>query len=321
MMECYPLRLCPAFKDNLWGGQKLKTEYHKKTEMTPLAESWELSCHRSGCSTIENGPCAGMTLPDYLARFPAAAGSRCAAFAAFPVLFKLIDAKDKLSVQVHPSDDYALREEGQYGKTEMWVVLEAEPGAELIYGFKAPITKEELRRRIEEGALLEVVNRVPVHPGDVFFIEAGTLHAIGAGIVIAEIQQSSDLTYRVYDYDRRDAQGNPRELHIEKALAVTDLGPAHPKAFDRTPHREGDAEVSRLGSCGYFTTDRIRLAGRCARSVDGGSFEGLFCASGSAALRAGGERMTLEKGQTVFLPAGLGEYLLEGEAECLSIRV
>lgn len=190
--------------------------------MPPLAESWELSCHKDGSSVIANGPYAGMTLPEYLARFPDAAGSRCERFPAFPVLFKLIDAKDKLSVQVHPSDDYALREEGKYGKTEMWVVLDCVPGAELIYGFSAPITREEMRRRIEAGTLLEVVNRVPVHPGDVFFIEAGTLHAIGAGIVIAEIQQSSNLTYRVYDYDRRDAQGNPRQLHIEKALAVAE---------------------------------------------------------------------------------------------------
>ena len=320
-MERYPLRLCPAFKDNLWGGQRLKTDYGKKTEMTPLAESWELSCHKDGSSVIANGPYAGMTLPEYLARFPDAAGSRCERFPAFPVLFKLIDAKDKLSVQVHPSDDYALREEGEYGKTEMWVVLDCVPGAELIYGFSAPITREEMRRRIEAGTLLEVVNRVPVHPGDVFFIEAGTLHAIGAGIVIAEIQQSSNLTYRVYDYDRRDAQGNPRQLHIEKALAVTDLGSAHPRSFDRTPHREGDAEVSRLGGCDYFTTDRIRLSGRCLRRVGEGSFEGLFCARGSVKLAVGDRQMTLAKGDTVFLPAGLGEYRLEGEAECLSISV
>lgn len=154
-MNRYPLRLRPAFKDNLWGGDRLKKDYHKQTDMTPLAESWELSCHKDGSSFIENGPYAGMSLADYVKTFPEAAGTRAQAFPAFPILFKLIDAKDNLSVQVHPDDAYALRVEGEYGKTEMWVVLDCQPGAKLVYGFKRPVTKEEFRAHIQENTLME----------------------------------------------------------------------------------------------------------------------------------------------------------------------
>ena len=182
-MKQYPMRLHPAFKDNLWGGDRLKKDYHKQTELTPLAESWELSCHKDGCSTIGNGPYAGKSLADYLREFPDAAGIHGQEFPAFPILFKLIDAKDNLSIQVHPDDAYAMRVEGEYGKTEMWVVLDCQPGSKLVYGFKEPVTKEIFQAHIEQNTLMDLVNEVEVHKGDVFFIASGTLHAIGKGIV------------------------------------------------------------------------------------------------------------------------------------------
>ena len=320
-MKQYPMRLHPAFKDNLWGGDRLKKDYHKQTELTPLAESWELSCHKDGCSTIENGPYAGKSLADYLREFPDAAGIRGQEFPAFPILFKLIDAKDNLSIQVHPDDAYAMRVEGEYGKTEMWVVLDCQPGSKLVYGFKEPVTKEIFQAHIEQNTLMDLVNEVEVHKGDVFFIASGTLHAIGKGIVIAEIQQSSNTTYRVYDYGRKDANGNPRALHIEKALDVTNLEPYHPQKNHDPVRQEGGAKVETLADCRYFHTDRIHLSGETRRTVDEESFEGIFCAEGTAVLCADETALTLQKGDTVFLPAGMGTYTLRGEAMCLSMRV
>lgn len=320
-MNGYPMKLQPVYKDNLWGGERLKTAYNKQTTMTPLAESWELSCHKDGSSVIANGPCAGMSLVSYLERNPEAAGTRGRDFPAFPILFKLIDAKDDLSVQVHPDDDYARRVEGEYGKTEMWIVLECEPGAKLVYGFRQKMDRETFRRRIANQTLMEAVNEVPVHKGDVFFIPAGTLHAIGKGIVIAEIQQNSNTTYRVYDYGRLDANGNPRELHIEKALDVTHLEGYHAEQKDYPTRKETGGTVTLLADCPYFRTERITLEGCMARTVDSDSFEGMFCAEGAALLRMGTEEWTLQKGDTLFLPAGLGAYALEGGAVCISMGV
>ncbi|WP_286167123.1 type I phosphomannose isomerase catalytic subunit [Clostridium sp. D33t1_170424_F3] len=320
-MNAYPMKLRPVYKDNLWGGERLKKDYNKQTDMTPLAESWELSCHRDGSSVIANGPCAGMTLSAYLEQNPEAAGTRGVDFPSFPILFKLIDAKDDLSVQVHPDDAYAMRVEGEYGKTEMWIVLECEPGAKLVYGFRQEMDRETFRRRIAEQTLMEAVNEVPVHKGDVFFIPAGTLHAIGKGIVIAEIQQNSNTTYRVYDYGRVDANGSLRELHIEKALDVTDLEAyrAEQKAYPM--RKETGGTVTLLADCPYFKTRQITLDGCMDRTVDGGSFEGLFCAEGAAVLRTETEAWELQKGDTMFLPAGLGAYALEGCAVCISMGV
>lgn len=320
-MNGYPMKLHPVYKDNLWGGERLKKDYNKQTEMTPLAESWELSCHKDGNSVITNGPCTGMTLSAYLEQNPEAAGTRGMDFPAFPILFKLIDAKDDLSVQVHPDDDYAQRVEGEYGKTEMWIVLECEPGAKLVYGFRQKMDRETFRGRIADQTLLEAVNEVPVHKGDVFFIPAGTLHAIGKGIVIAEIQQNSNTTYRVYDYGRVDANGNPRELHIEKALDVTYLEAYRAEQKKYPTHKETGGTVTLLADCPYFKTRQIQLDGCMNRIVDSGSFEGLFCAEGAAVLRTETEAWKLQKGDTVFLPAGLGPYALEGRAVCISMGV
>ena len=197
------LKLKPACKDYLWGGHRLVDEFHVDYDGPVCAEAWELSCHPDGPSVIENGPFAGKTLAEYIkAKGQQVLGTHCRRFREFPILTKFIDAKDNLSIQVHPGNRYALSHEGQYGKTEMWYVIDAEPGAFLYYGFKKEISKEEFRERIENNTLLEVLNAVPVKKGDALFIESGTIHAIGKGILIAEIQQNSNVTYRVYDYGR-----------------------------------------------------------------------------------------------------------------------
>ena len=313
----YPLLLAPAFKDYLWGGERLKTEYHKQTDLSPLAESWELSCHPDGNSRVKNGRYAGQTLADVLARHPSYIGRGFAPGAEFPLLVKLIDAKDRLSIQVHPDDDYARRVEHSAGKTEMWYIVDCDPGATLIYGFRQALTKQELRERIEANTLMDVVNEVPVHKGDVFFIEATTLHAIGKGILIAEIQQSSNITYRVYDYGRR---GTPPALHGQhKGDAEGESegqGAGRPKA-DRPISRHEGAEETLLQTCRYFTVRRVRLSSAASFSAGEESFGHLLLLDGQAVLSHAGESLPLCKGDSVYLPAGLGEYRLDGQAEFL----
>ena len=222
-----PFLLSPAAKDYLWGGSRLNDDFGKNIDCSPLAETWECSTHPDGFSVVASGADAGKTLPEVLQLRPEYLGNHplqtMQGKAELPVLIKLIDAKQKLSVQVHPDDDYALRCENSLGKTEMWYILDAEPDAQLIYGLKKDLSKEDFEKAIKDGTIEDKVNYVPVKRGDAFLIPAGTLHAIGSGIVLAEIQQSSDTTYRVYDYGRLGLDGNPRPLHIEKALQVTNL--------------------------------------------------------------------------------------------------
>ena len=190
------IKLTPSCKDYLWGGSRLRTDFGVQSDLDPLAEAWVLSCHPDGPSYLPDGT----TLADYAAAHPEALGTDCAKFEQFPTLIKFIDAKNNLSIQAHPSNDYALKNEHQYGKTEMWYVLDCEPDAFLYYGFDHEISKAEFAERIQNHTLTEVLNTVPVHKGDSFFIPSGTLHAIGKGIVVAEVQQNSNVTYRVYDY-------------------------------------------------------------------------------------------------------------------------
>ncbi|MDD4849772.1 MAG: class I mannose-6-phosphate isomerase [Gemmiger sp.] len=305
------LKLKPTCTDYIWGGERLRTEYHIDADKHPLAEAWVLSCHPDGPSTLVNGPEAGTTLAQYIATHGRAVlGTNCAAFEEFPILVKFIDAKNNLSIQVHPSNAYALAHEGQYGKTEMWYVLDCEPGAFLYYGFAHEIDEAEFARRIADNTLLEVLNAVPVHKGDVFFIPAGTLHAICKGIVLAEVQQNSNVTYRVYDYGRLGADGKPRALHIPQALAVTERKP--PRADqDFGPH---------LARCEYFTTD-LRV-GAFADTCDDASFTSLLVVDGEGQITAqSGETLPLQKGDSLFLPAGSGAYQVEGNAHLLCTRV
>lgn len=319
----YPLKLTAPLKDYLWGGVRLKEEYHKETDLDNVAESWELSCHKDGQSLIQNGPEAGKTLDRYLdEQGDMVLGRNAEKFPYFPLLIKLIDARENLSVQVHPDNDYAMRVEGEYGKTEMWYILDAEPGASLIYGFQREITREEFARRIENDTLLEVCNRVPVKRGDVFFIESGTLHAIGKGILLCEVQQNSNTTYRVYDYGRVGKDGKPRQLHVEKAKEVTRLAPPT-RGTDPVMRIDlfADADVELLASCEYFTVYHFDLKGNADLKVGRDSFQSITVLSGKLSLVAGKEPMELVKGETVFLPAGLGRYRVEGTAEFILSEV
>lgn len=312
-----PLKLQPAFKDYLWGGERLKTEYGKHTGLSPLAESWELSCHKDGPSVIADGPYAGKTLAAYVAENPACLGTKHKG-GAFPVLIKLIDAAKPLSVQVHPSDDYAQRVEGEPGKTELWYVVDAVPGATLYYGFSRELTREEAAKRIADGTLMDVLNAAPVKAGDVFFIEAGTVHTIGAGVLVAEIQQNSNTTYRVFDYGRVGADGKPRALHVEKALEVAKLcPPARPAGPMGAPETNGCLTDTLLAECDYFTARLLTLTGSAPLCAGAGSFHSLLCLAGEGAVLWDGKAVAFQKGDSLFLPAGLGDYRIAGDAQLI----
>lgn len=313
-----PIKLLPAFKDYLWGGTKLKTDFGKKSDLDIVAESWELSTHKDGQSVVAEGPDAGLTLSEYIDKHgDGILGSNAQKFDYFPILIKLIDAKDNLSIQVHPSDDYALKNEGEYGKTEMWYVLDANEGASLYYGFKSEITKDEFEERINNNTLLDVLNKVEVHKGDMFFIESGTVHAIGKGIVICEIQQNSNTTYRVYDYDRRDANGNPRELHIKKAIDVSNLAPADQnRSASETVEHEGFS-VTRLAECKYFTVDKVEVDSKADLTVSTDSFKSIVVTDGNGVLTFDGENMDINKGDSIFIPAQNAEYSVSGKCELI----
>lgn len=304
-MDKTPIKLIPAFKNYLWGGRQLVDSYNKKCNLDKVAESWELSTHADGESVVEQGTFKGRKLSEYIEKNTGCIGERAGAFERFPILIKLIDAYDNLSVQVHPDDEYALRVEKEYGKTEMWYILECEEGASLYYGVNREITKEEFRTGIENNTILEVLNCVPVKKGDVFFIEAGTIHAIGKGIVICEIQQNSNTTYRVYDYDRKDKDGNGRELHIDKALEVTKLSPSEPFKKD-----ENDENL--LARCKYFTVCRYDIDGCESIPIDDGSFRSLTVTDGNVALTVEENVILMKKGDTVFVPAQDGVMKIKG---------
>ena len=306
------LKLRPAGKDYLWGGDQLKKNFNKEWEGDILAESWELSCHPDGESIVAEGESAGMTLREYINwQGKRVLGRNTIQFGQFPVLVKFIDARDNLSIQVHPSDSYAMDREGQYGKTEMWYVAECEDDAFLYYGFSREIDIAEFKKRIEEDTLLEVLNRVPVSKGDVFFIEAGTIHAIGKGIVIAEIQQNSNVTYRVYDYGRVGSDGKKRDLHIEKALEVT----------NRSPKLRRDSFDPHLGVCQYFSVDKLVLDGqrmqKMTGKVDDSSFLHILVLEGNGTIQNGEEQLEFQKGDSLFLAADSGDFAVYGRCEAL----
>lgn len=310
----YPLKLIAPLKDYLWGGVKLKSEYNKRTNLTKVAESWELACHKDGMSRIENGVAKGLTLAEYIsAQGEKILGTKAEKFTYFPLLIKFIDAKEDLSVQVHPDDEYALRVEGEYGKTEMWYIVDCEPGASLLYGLKAKISKEEFAQHIRDNTLLEVCNRVSVNKGDVFFIDAGTLHAIGKGILIAEIQQNSNTTYRIYDYGRIGNDEKPRELHVTKALDVTKLeSPISHRRVQAEIDFFTDYKIQRLVACEYFTVYHIDLHGVCALKASIDSFQSILLLEGEVVLYYGLKKISVIRGESIFIPAGMGDYQMTG---------
>lgn len=280
------VQLKGALKSYLWGGTNLKTEWHKESVEESLSESWELSFHPDGPSLIASGENAGKALSEVATR--ADWGERCQNFSFFPVLNKLIDAAKPLSVQVHPSDEYALAHEGQYGKTEMWHILHAEKGAYLYLGFNQTMSRLKFAGAIADNTICNYLNKVPVYGGETYLIPSGTVHAIGAGITLYEVQQNSSLTYRVYDYDRVDKNGNKRELHIEKARAVIN--------FNRYEVPD-PARGEMLGQCQYFTAYRLQGERKVGLNE---SFVCLTVIGGNVQV----EGLKLQKGDSVFISAG-----------------
>lgn len=313
-----PILLKPSFKDYLWGGTTLRTGYGKECDISPIAESWELSCHKDGESTVASGKYSGLTLSEYIEKCgKEILGLNAQSFDKFPILIKLIDAKDKLSIQVHPSDEYALANEGEYGKTEVWYVMRAEDGASLYYGFDREITKDEYRRRIEDNTITEVLRKVEAKKGDVFFIEPGTVHAIGAGLLICEVQQNSNTTYRVCDYGRRGSDGKLRELHIDKALDVSKLTVSILEDENNTSVAKDGYTSQTIAKCKYFTSEKIEID-KCANIPLGkDSFRSVVVTEGNAVLTLCGESLTLKAGDSVFIPAQDGYFEMNGKCVIL----
>ena len=330
-----PFLLKPAAKDYLWGGQRLNEDFSKNIDLDPLAETWECSTHPDGPSVVASGLFEGRTLVEVLNLHPEYFGTHPQsvyhdALNPLPVLVKFIDAKKNLSIQVHPSDEYARdHEHGQLGKTEMWYVIDAEPGSQLVYGFKTDVTVDQVKAGAEIGSIENLLQYVDVHKGDVIFINSGTVHAIGAGCLIAEIQESSNLTYRLYDYNRIGADGKKRELHIDKALDVANL---HSSSSPRQPlrvlqYKPGYASEL-IGRCKYFQVERVLINTERIRNmaeVDASpeSFETLLCIDGCADMFSMDDRnsfINIFKGDCVFIPAGSERYKLHGKAEFLKIR-
>jgi len=300
--------MTPVFKDYLWGGTRLRDEFNKKTDLPVVAESWEVSCHPDGLSTIGNGVLTGQTLDSVLKLYPAWMGSQCAGMTEFPLLIKLIDARDKLSLQVHPDDEYARRVERQAGKNEMWYIAGAQPESELILGFKTPLSMAEMRTVLTGSGLLPAVRRVTVHAGDCYCIPAGLLHAIGSGISIVEVQQSSNVTYRVYDYARKDSAGNSRELHLDKAIDVID-----------PTLRANNATGNILADWRFFRSELLVVDGYIDSCCEHESFQCLVIVDGELSLICGDHELLLRKGETVFMPAGIGKYVLNGPARAVYV--
>lgn len=316
------VKLSPFVADNIWGGTRLITEYGIKTDKDPAAEAWVLSCHPAGPSTILNGEFAGKTLQEIYLADKSICGKKGEKYEFFPLLIKFIDAKGDLSIQVHPDDEYAMRVEGEYGKTEAWYILDCEPGAELILGFNRNVTVDEFKKAAQSDEMMSICNRVKVKKGDVFFIESGTMHAICKGILLAEVQQNSNTTYRIYDYGRLGKDGKPRELHVDKAADVTKLcPPSIPDSSKRETEKFDNATRSKLTSCDLFTMYELSIDGDYSSVSDADSFVSLLCLEGSGEVKSGNESLTMKKGESLFIPAGKGVFTVSGKIKLLETRL
>lgn len=330
-----PFLLRPAAKDYLWGGNRLNTDFAKGIDIYPLAETWECSTHSDGQSVVASGSFCGQTLDSVLREQPEFLGTHLREYAAasstknglLPILIKFIDAKQDLSVQVHPDDDFAARYEGgERGKTEMWYVVDAAPGTQLVCGLRHSTSPDELRRSIEGGVVEKHLQRVPVKSNDLFFITAGTVHAIGAGALIAEIQQNSNITYRLYDYDRVDKDGNRRQLHIDKALACANLeATEEPKQPLRVLSYSRGCARELLCRCKYFEVHRMLVntaqGGVSVEYVaDSLSYRVLLCTEGGARVAFADQALECKKGDCIFVPANSYTLYIDGSAQFLDVR-
>lgn len=314
-----PLKMQPCYKEYLWGGTRLKREFGKPDAPEVTAESWELAGHPDGSSRVAEGPLAGKTLAE-LDR-ESFWGTQCPE-GEFPILVKLIDAQKDLSIQVHPSERTALAEQGEQGKAEMWYVVDCAPQSFIYFGFSRKVTREEFLGRARDGSICQILNRVPVTRGDVFYILPGTIHAIGAGIVIAEIQQSSNTTFRVYDYGRKGPDGQPRALHLERAAEVVSYEPIVPQECRANSGVSfPEFTMAEMFSCRYFRAHRLDVRRSVELCCDGRSFQHLLCVEGSGAIQVDGADWSFVRGDSYFLPAALGEYKIQGKCRMLLSHV
>jgi len=319
-IKLYPLVFEPILQDRIWGGTKLKTDLGKNIPTQTTGESWELSTVQDNVSVVKQGEYAGKPLTDLLEQFPAEVlGTKVHEHfgTQFPLLFKFLDAKEDLSIQVHPNDELAKKRHNSFGKTEMWYVMQADEGSRIIVGFKEKSSPEEYLDKLKNKNLIDILNEQPVKKGDVYFLETGTIHAIGAGIVIAEIQQTSDITYRIYDWDRVDANGNGRQLHVEEALEAMNYNPTDTKKEYTKNINESNVTVD----CPYFTTNYFPLQGSADITKDGNSFTVYICTEGEYSIDAEGETYSFKKGDTVLIPAALKAFTLNGRATLLEIYI
>lgn len=313
-MELYPLKFKPILKERIWGGTKLRDVLGKPAHKNNIGESWEVSAVPGDVSTVSNGSYAGESLQELIGRFPEEllGSSIVKRFGTdFPILIKFIDAADDLSIQVHPDDELARERHNSFGKTEMWHVMHADPGSRLLIDFNRSVSPEEYQQHLEDNTLLDLMNKEKVEPGDTYFINAGKIHAIGAGVMLAEIQQTSDLTYRVYDFDRRDANGNARELHTEQALAAIDFTANHDFKVDYP--KEPNTSNSMVDSP-YFKTNFLPLNGTLEQDLSAReAFTIWIVVEGAVRLQTQGGDLELVKGETCLVPAGVNSLKLTGD--------
>ena len=320
-----PMMLRPSGKDYLWGGRRLNDEFEKNIDMQPLAETWECSTHPDGPSFVCGGEFDGMKLSDVLKIHPEYLGSHPEKSGELPILIKFIDADKDLSVQVHPDDDYSLKHEAQLGKTELWYVLDSKKDSTLVYGFNRDVEADEVKKAIGDDTVENLLNHVPVKKNDLFFIESGTVHAIGAGCLVAEIQENSNVTYRLYDYDRVDKNGVQRELNIDKGLEVAKLkASAAPRQPMRVLKYRNGCASELLCRCKYFQVERLLLNTEVNRELasfktEENSFHALLCVDGCGIIAADGFMLNFFKGDCIFVPANSIEMKLHGQAQILDV--
>lgn len=307
-----PLQFRPILKERIWGGKKLQSELNKNIVSDITGESWELSAVKGDVSLVSAGSYQDKSLQELLDSYgEEILGSRVFKVFGpeFPLLFKFLDAREDLSIQVHPNDQLAKERHNSFGKTEMWYVMQADPGSRIIAGFRKNSNKEEFLKHVADNSIVDILGAVPAKAGDVYFLETGTVHAIGAGVLIAEIQQTSDITYRIYDFDRTDAQGNKRELHLD--LSVDAIN--YEASTAQKSHSSEPNQANLLVDCPYFTTNLIPLDGKYSPAIPGETFVVYMCTKGAVSLLANGERYEYRAGDTVLIPAALTKSALEFE--------
>ena len=319
-MKLYPLQFEPIFKERIWGGEKLKTLLKKPISSTITGESWELSTVEGDVSVVANGAWKGKSLTAVIDDAPVEIlgtevytrfGKQ------FPLLFKYLDAREDLSIQVHPNDELAKKRHHSFGKTEMWYIMQADDDARIIVGFKEKSTASEYLENLKNKTLLSILDDIKVKSGDVFFLETGTVHAIGAGLVVAEIQQTSDITYRLYDFDRLDASGNKRELHVDLALEAIN----YDKVETKKEYTKKTNSSNEIVECPYFTTNFIPLDGQISISKSGKSFTVYMCIEGAFEMEYSSSKTQYKKGDTVLIPAAMNAFILSGKASILEIYI